>query len=1007
MKKLKKLLGVTTATVLTVGAFAAVSAPAVAQVAVPTPSAHYDMTTNGTQLLDVSGNGRHAELVNVPAQAFTDYSTGTAMTLSEDGYARMPQGAVTADDNNFTVEMTVGDAAAQNHFAWVIGDGIGPWNTTQLGNYVFVNPRSGDWGGELLSGIRVKTDGGNGEIRVTRTGTMLPTEGFSTVTLTSSDGLIEVYLDGEKFTSASHSYSLADIIPTGETLGYIGRSLYSPDPLFDGTYLSLKIWDETLTPEQVAASVLPAAERDAIYNELFKPADFTDQIAAAILGDNPDAANVTTNLTPPQSIAGFDLQWNSSNPDVISETGTVVRPFDQDTDVTLTAVDSSGAEYSFVFTVLAASQQSRAQADADALSLSNVTYENLPLIATGEVFGSDITWTSSDPALVSPTDAAYVAPAVGAADPYQGGGLVDRPEYGTGDVAVTLTATITNGDEQVTRSFDVVIKEKGRTAPDAGYAAAYFKADNNERIYMDYTDGNDFFSFQPANDGQPVLVSTTDDMGLRDPYILRSVNGDKYYMVATDLCVSCGGYNWGLYQQHGSLKIHVWESTDLVNWERTTDHDGALTINQPAAGMTWAPEAYWDHDLQSYVVHFASRLYNDPAHTQTDGKARMFYVLTRDFKTFTYPPQEWQNTPGARIDSTVMEIDGMYYRFTKAESGDTYIPSKDIFLEKSAVLTSHTSNPDPNANPNETWQLLDSGMSKPTTGHDGEGPQVIKLNAGDPANVTGDDYLLLVDNYGAGGYRAFRMSGAEIAGSSWTDRLSLQDGWEPRNEGLPASPRHGAFVNVSAGILDAIANQTTIQPVASTVTPTEADRVVTFRVDASDNGQVVGTATVSFTPEGSSEPTLTETITLADQAGSFTVPGDEAGVVSISYDGYADGLVSPSTAAVEIAGVTPTDPTDPAPTTDPTDPAPTTDPTGPAPTTDPAPSGPSDPQPTEPTTEAPSGDVIDRADPPSNGKTEPLSNTGANVAVMSLAALLVLGSGIALAVRARRNSDNA
>ncbi len=83
----------------------------------------------------------------------------------------------------------------------------------------------------------------------------------------------------------------------------------------------------------------------------------------------------------------------------------------------------------------------------------------------------------------------------------------------------------------------MTVAEQGRWAPDAGYASAYFKSDSDEKIYQAATSGNDFFTFSPVNDGKPVITSTTDTKGLRDPYILRSKDGDKYYMVATDLCI--------------------------------------------------------------------------------------------------------------------------------------------------------------------------------------------------------------------------------------------------------------------------------------------------------------------------------------------------------------------------------------------------------------------------------------------------------------------------------------
>ncbi|MFP7695745.1 immunoglobulin-like domain-containing protein [Trueperella sp. LYQ143] len=1002
MRKLRTIGAVFGASVVSLSAMAALPHVAFAQTDIPEPSAHYDMSREGGVLKDVSGHGYDAKLVDVPDSAFSTYSGGNAMTLAANGYAVLPQGPVTATDNDFTVEFTVGKVANANHFAWVIGDGVGQWNTTKLGNHVFVNPLARDWNGEILSGIRVKTDGGNGEIRVKRNGVSMPSGEFSTITMTSHADTIRLYLNGKEFTTATHPYQMSSIIPSGQVMGYLGRSLYEPDALFSGTYLDVKFWDQTLTPEQVAASVKPESDRKAAYNEMFMPADFDQQIRKALLGENTSADQITHNLTPPASVAGFDLTWASSDPAVIAVDGTITRPTDVDKKVTMTATDSSGKTYAYELTVPAISNASRAQADADALRISAVTYENLPLVTTGSQFGSKIAWSSSAPEVVTPTDGTYVAPAVGSADPFQGGGRVVRPAYGSGDTTVTVTATVTNGSESVTKSYNVVVKEKSRKVPDAGYAAAYFKADNNERIYMDYTKENNFFTFTPANEGKPVIVSTTDDKGLRDPYILRSVNGDRYYMVATDLCVQCGGYDWGRYQQWGSLKIHVWESTDLVHWNRTTDHDGALTINQPAAGMTWAPEAYWDDELQSYVVHFASRLYEDAAHTRTDGKARMFYVLTRDFKTFTYPPTEWQNTAGARIDSTVIKVDDMYYRFTKAEAGDTNIPRKDIILERSKVLTSKTTTPDPNTNPATGWQLLDAEMTRPKTGNDGEGPQVIKLNAGDPQNVSGNDYLLLVDNYGAGGYRAFRMSGEQLTSSSWENRLSRQDFWKVLpSKGLPESPRHGAFVSVPGTVLTAIAHQSDIAPVASTTSATADGRDVKIAVTAADGGEVVGKVHVTFTPEGSDQVQDLGDVTLVNGEAAITIPGNAAGKVVVAYTGYTDGLVSPSNTTVEVAKGSDPEPT-PTPDPEPTpNPVPNPDPTPqPQPTPEPTPVPQPVPTPQPQPSPAPQP-VTPQPTPPAPSPTPGLVHTGlASGGIAAMSVLLVCGG--ALLVRRSR-----
>ncbi len=860
-----------------------IAAPAAYADTAPAPSAHYDMSHSGTSLLDVSGNGRNATLTGLTDASFADAAGDAVLRFRADGYASLPKGLITASDNDFTVEYTVSTQTSANHFGWVIGDGVGAWNTTQLGNHIFLSPRSaqGGYANQVLSAIRVKSGSSNGETRLPAGGGLNP--GFTTLTMVGSGNTLTLYRDGEQISTLSHSLSLSSIIPSGSVLGYLGRSLYQGDPLLRADVSDVKFWDVALTPGEVTASMPTAQQKSASTSALLR-----GDVLAQMLGANTSLTSVSSNLTLPATVNGVGLTWSSSAPSVVSTSGVVSRAVTSDTPVTLTAATSLGATLAFDVTVVAP----RVAADLDAIVLATRTTENLPLTTTGPVNGAAITWSSSDPALVTGTDAAYTAPAVGLADPYRGGGLVARPAYGSGDRTVTLTARADLNGASAERSFEVTVAEHGRSAPDAGYAAAYFKSDSDEKIYQAATSGNDFFTFSPVNGGKAVITSTTDTKGLRDPYILRSKDGDKYYMVATDLCIGCGT-GWGPAQSQGSLKIEVWESTDLVTWTRTNGENTGITVNQPAAGMTWAPEAYWDDDLQSYVVFFASRLYSDASHSNTDKLyARMFAVLTRDFRTFTAPPASWQDTGYSRIDSTVTKIGDYYYRFTKNEENGAAGPleaGKDIFLERSKVLTAPTTESSWTADPATTWQLVDTRMTSLKTNQAGEGPEIIKLNDGDPNN-TGDGYVFLVDNYSAGGYRAFVTNGDAIASSTQNDRLSRRSDWNVRAPGgLPASPRHGAFVSVSEGVLDAMHGWTGIAATASTTTLSHEGRSVTAHVAAADRGDVAGTVTFSG-------GTWSATATVRGGAASVEVPAGVAAVTA-SYDGYTDGRVSPSSSA--------------------------------------------------------------------------------------------------------------
>ena len=128
----------------------------------------------------------------------------------------------------------------------------------------------------------------------------------------------------------------------------------------------------------------------------------------------------------------------------------------------------------------------------------------------------------------------------------------------------------------------------------------------------------------------------------------------------------------------------IWESTDLVNWsdERMVEVSAAI-----GAGCTWAPEATYDEKTGEYVVYWASRT------PSVDTKQRLYYVKTRDFYTFT-EPKLYIEKDQSSIDTTMIEHNGTYYRFTKNEGGSTNslgAKTKTIFLEKSdSVLGNFT-----------------------------------------------------------------------------------------------------------------------------------------------------------------------------------------------------------------------------------------------------------------------------------------------------------------------------
>ena len=240
--------------------------------------------------------------------------------------------------------------------------------------------------------------------------------------------------------------------------------------------------------------------------------------------------------------------------------------------------------------------------------------------------------------------------------------MVTRPAYGDGDSKpVTLTATASyNGGEVVTKTVEVTVKEQTRSVPDGAYAAVTFLSDGattngkiGEALYESATDEQQLLLVQRDVTAATRLSSPTPiPRACVTRMCCKSKDGDKFYMIATDLKVSSQG--WGQNQQYGSLKLEAWESTDMVNWTRTNadgNGDTGIKVNADNMGMTWAPEAFWDDDAELLCgVLVLPREYTDDTRatavksSKTNGAYNILVMATtRDFKTFT-PAEKWQDT---------------------------------------------------------------------------------------------------------------------------------------------------------------------------------------------------------------------------------------------------------------------------------------------------------------------------------------------------------------------------
>lgn len=218
----------------------------------------------------------------------------------------------------------------------------------------------------------------------------------------------------------------------------------------------------------------------------------------------------------------------------------------------------------------------------------------------------------------------------------------------------------------------------------AGYLFAHFTGErqqDEEQVYFSFS--RDGLFWKDLNGGKPVLRSQTGENGARDPFLVRDKKREKYYLIATDLCIYAGK-GWKTAQENGSRNLLVWESADLVHWSKVR----SCEVAPENAGCVWAPEAVFDEEKDAFLVFWASKVRLEG---ENAGKHRIYASYTRDFREFT-EPFLFLERPQDVIDSTIFFDDntngsgdssehaGVYYRFSKDET------TSRLILEKSDTL---------------------------------------------------------------------------------------------------------------------------------------------------------------------------------------------------------------------------------------------------------------------------------------------------------------------------------
>jgi hypothetical protein len=305
--------------------------------------------------------------------------------------------------------------------------------------------------------------------------------------------------------------------------------------------------------------------------------------------------------------------------------------------------------------------------------------------------------------------------------------------------------------------------------PPSAYLFVHFTGESprGEQIYFSVSE--DGTHWTDLNGTEPVLVSSLGDKGVRDPSIVRSPDGKKFYLLATDLRIA-NDKGWDAARFHGSTSLVFWESTDLVNWSEPWMVDVAGTI--PEAGCAWAPEAIYDDSTGDYFVYWTTI-------SPREGlmAARIYGARTKDFRSFT-PPELYIEREGRGlgrgdiIDTQIIEVKGQKHRYYRA--------SRDgqITLEAGDSITG-------------VWERIGDLAHLGYTARQVEGPILFPFNQE-------QKWGLLVDQYAAkAGY-------LPLVTSNLDDPLGFQV-LPAGTYSLGASKkRHGGILNITRAELAAL-----------------------------------------------------------------------------------------------------------------------------------------------------------------------------------------------------------
>ena len=286
-------------------------------------------------------------------------------------------------------------------------------------------------------------------------------------------------------------------------------------------------------------------------------------------------------------------------------------------------------------------------------------------------------------------------------------------------------------------------------SPDSIYMFSYFNSNGKDGLHLAYS--NDGYSWRALNNGRSFLLPVlSKDSLMRDPCIIRGAD-NLFHMVWT--------VSWN---ERG---IGYANSKDLIHWSE--QQFIPVMMHEDSARNCWAPEITYDKKRKQYMIFWSTTIagkYATDRSVENGYNHRMYYVLTKDFKTFSKTKLLYDNGFNV-IDATIIPDGKRFVMFLKDETRTP--PQKNIKIAYSKKL-------------NEGY----SNASVPVTGNYwAEGPTTLKIN---------DQWIVYFDKYRDHKYGAVQSQDL----INWTD---ISD-----KISLPKGIRHGSIFRISRTELDGL-----------------------------------------------------------------------------------------------------------------------------------------------------------------------------------------------------------